>query len=736
MQRNQDLVRISVILFVVVIVALFHSFRSVDNFYLGHPLHPLEEVHPGHWYSFTSWLKHQVLLNQHENKEELKLSVGNNVSQIAPTEIHPPPLTVSHPSLNQEPLNNNWESPDDQRPMTSWNSIYKPWWDYDVNQNLMELKYIFLGRKPSLPYPHLRTAPLSSVASANLTTSVPKTIQTMKSIPKDTSASSKLQVTTNPLQQIPSISQDEEDQQLLQLQQCVNQTRCIQPHLLLSQQYKVYLCRHLQHGIRFHFLVREGLLLHPKIRLVTQIDQAEIIIYLPESSPWSKSECSSHQYRSKLIVLDESDSSNLFSAPSSTSSNTNNNIPQETGFLLYFKRSYVHRENGQFLSYMPYLTQHSDVLPMYYPVATAYLRHKLEPLQSRKYELLCSLRSDNTRSRVRSWLTEYTRLRNLDKSRIQLGEVDGASRPVISREYFGSMAQSQIIVTVNPSSWEGDFRLSEALASAALIFVDQMYVPRPRFYVSGEHVIFYDNHNKTAFFALLDHYRQLLLSPTNSTSGLSGSSNPVYGKSEKRLHPIERIALRGYRHAATYHRTENLIDYIFRSLHILQALTQLIEWDDQRTNNNNHNNNHHHNDPYHQLSPRTRALMLLHPHYYHTIRMMTSSQSNNNNNQNANYYYYYPKVNHTEHIAFLFDPIYHPISSPFHHQQNMLTSLFGPSPISYTTHNNHHSDDNSNSVYQYLYDEDGFSLRWKTMRQLQRDKLFKQQQLKKNTKKI
>jgi hypothetical protein len=93
---------------------------------------------------------------------------------------------------------------------------------------------------------------------------------------------------------------------------CANQTMCIHPRLQLQKKYDVYYCKHLGHGVRFYFLVMEGLLLHPNIRMIDDIEKAEVIVYLPESSPWHKSECNNPKYKSKTIVLDESDGPDLF----------------------------------------------------------------------------------------------------------------------------------------------------------------------------------------------------------------------------------------------------------------------------------------------------------------------------------------------------------------------------------------------------------------------------------------
>jgi hypothetical protein len=41
-------------------------------------------------------------------------------------------------------------------------------------------------------------------------------------------------------------------------------------------------------GVRFYYLIRDGLLTHPQVRLVefSDVDEAEYVIYLPNSGAW------------------------------------------------------------------------------------------------------------------------------------------------------------------------------------------------------------------------------------------------------------------------------------------------------------------------------------------------------------------------------------------------------------------------------------------------------------------
>lgn len=105
------------------------------------------------------------------------------------------------------------------------------------------------------------------------------------------------------------------------------------------------------------------------------------------------------------------------------------------------------------------------------------------------------------------------------------------------------MYDAQIVVTANPAGWEGDFRLWEALASGALVFVDELSTPMPFPLVHGENVVFFSTHDKADFLTKLSFY-----------------STHEYDR--------ESIARRGYVHAMRYHRTVNFVDYVLRSAHV------------------------------------------------------------------------------------------------------------------------------------------------------------------------
>ena len=166
---------------------------------------------------------------------------------------------------------------------------------------------------------------------------------------------------------------------------------------------------------------------------------------------------------------------------------------------------------------------------------------------ARTIDILCSNRHTALMTAVAnvvSWIHDYLE-KHADVKGIA-GDVNSGGRE-INEVYFNSMRRAKIVVTCNPSHWEGDFRTFEALASGALVFVDEMYTPHPRPFVDGEHVVVYDNSDPEAFFEKLDYY----LSHPQEAQKLAAAA--------------------GLRHALRYHRAVSRLDFVLRSAHELRA---------------------------------------------------------------------------------------------------------------------------------------------------------------------
>ena len=123
----------------------------------------------------------------------------------------------------------------------------------------------------------------------------------------------------------------------------------------------------------------------------------------------------------------------------------------------------------------------------------------------RHYDVVSTLRRNPkqaARGRILDWLEEAVQTFNISRTS-EVGEVNHAQRKTISRQYLDINRRAKILVTCNPSNWEGDFRTWEAMASGALVFVDEMHVPIESPLRHREHVILYDTHDKVAFFKKL-----------------------------------------------------------------------------------------------------------------------------------------------------------------------------------------------------------------------------------------
>ena len=340
----------------------------------------------------------------------------------------------------------------------------------------------------------------------------------------------------------------------LSILRCPNQSKCIVPELQLIPKLKIYFCKHpVRQGVRFYFITKEGFLLHPNVELISydHIASADYIVYLPGSAPWHRTECNQSSMANRLIVMDEFDGHSHFMPfgdPKDMAAAGYKAYPGHPGdflwYNMYFKRSYIVRKRGIFQDF-PHLNR-PDFYPITYSLAEAYIRPQFN--FKREMEIVCTLRGSKAqpaRQRVQTWMEEYVKERSIERAVV--GQINSASRTTVSKKYFDLMHNAQIIVTVNPSDWEGDFRLWESMATGALIFVDPIFAPHPFPLTDGEHLILFSNTNRTDLFGKLDFYRK---------------------------HPEDarRIAINGYLQAMKYHRTVNMIDYVLRSAHVKRAI--------------------------------------------------------------------------------------------------------------------------------------------------------------------
>jgi len=121
------------------------------------------------------------------------------------------------------------------------------------------------------------------------------------------------------------------------------------------------------------------------------------IIFIPNSSPWQKSEHNDPKYAPKLIVLDEFDGALNF-APFCQQRQKHYPLDPHTKAPLW---EYICFSNGvMFVVKMVYFfalhhhIQKRDVYPMVYSIASGILQHLADLSMDREEEIACTLRED------------------------------------------------------------------------------------------------------------------------------------------------------------------------------------------------------------------------------------------------------------------------------------------------------------------------------------------------------
>lgn len=222
---------------------------------------------------------------------------------------------------------------------------------------------------------------------------------------------------------------------------CLNQSSCIQSELQVKRQFSIYMCKKVgRHGSRFYYLLSDGLERHPAVTVTEDIDAADLVLFLPSSSPWHKSECTNSSLADRLVIMDEFDGSSAFSPRKSFEELKRDyahkivDSKNVMWYFLYFKRSYVHRKDGKFLRY-PFLLK-KDFFPMVYSIADSYVRPQFN--KERSLLLTCTLRGDMkyqpSRLRVLEWVHEYANKHELPLDRVVIGQV--RSYPILQTKYW------------------------------------------------------------------------------------------------------------------------------------------------------------------------------------------------------------------------------------------------------------------------------------------------------------
>jgi len=275
---------------------------------------------------------------------------------------------------------------------------------------------------------------------------------------------------------------------------------------------------------RESILIGQGLINNPRVKLVDSLEESDFTFLFYYRAKFSEYIDSLNLVLppENTVVIDYHDNSHWF-------------FPCEC--FAYFKRSWVEKvDKGNYCTKKP--VSHP---PHYHPLALAILDEFIikENLE-RDIDLSCTIRRRRHSNRIR--LLEYLDGMNI-QGNVQIGQLNKGNMKMFNdvrmRDYFKLMKRSRIVVTCNPTKWEGDHRTWEAFANEALVFVDKLYLPMTHPLIDGKHCIFYDLSDN----GLMELEEKILYFMANQDEA-------------------EAIAKEGHEFTMKYHRTSNRIDEI------------------------------------------------------------------------------------------------------------------------------------------------------------------------------
>ena len=277
---------------------------------------------------------------------------------------------------------------------------------------------------------------------------------------------------------------------------------------------------------REYLLIAQGLDNHPTVELVNSEEKADLV-FLFYTSLKHNPELADKFDPKNTVFIDFHDKPQ---------------IVFQVDCLAYFKRSWV-----EMVSRGKYTTKRAIPWPAHFhPISFAVMDEFLIAQQlERDFALTCTIRP-HARHPNRPRVLNCIKSMKIS-GKTQIGEFNKGSMDRFNdwemQAYFRLLKQSRIIVTCNPSRWEGDHRLWEAFASGALVFVDEMYTPMMNPLIDNIHCIFYELSNHG-----LDDLRTKILYFIENRGQAAA------------------IAKNGYDYAMKYHRSVHRIDEIFERI--------------------------------------------------------------------------------------------------------------------------------------------------------------------------
>ena len=274
-------------------------------------------------------------------------------------------------------------------------------------------------------------------------------------------------------------------------------------------------------GNRESFLINQGLVNNPRVELVDNEKESDFVFqfyYIEKHKIFYEGQAFPPE---KTVLIDYHDNPRWFFSGE---------------FLAYFKRSWVERvQHGDYDTKKPTKKLADNCHPLTLAIIDEFI---IDEELERDVVLSCTLRERRHLNRRK--VLDFIQKMDIQGNR-QIGQFNGGIMGRWNgsemRDYFRHLKKSRIVVTCNPSKWEGDHRTWEAFANGALVFVDKMYTPMIHPLVDGKHCVIYDL----------------------SDQGLEELQKRILYFLQEPDHADE-IAKAGHEFTMKYHRTTNRID--------------------------------------------------------------------------------------------------------------------------------------------------------------------------------
>jgi hypothetical protein len=330
-------------------------------------------------------------------------------------------------------------------------------------------------------------------------------------------------------------------------------------HLGVLKKYKVFgeQMRNYADGKREKAILEEGIVAHPNVELVDDVSIADFSIYVtvqnmdidkrwmddPKTGWNSPAYNNGKDISKKLIIMDYADTPDDHGYIRDRTDARECCVkkgPEHYDFpVAYYKRAWIKKFNGtlwlQPQSYEPSMKNVFGYTPKdlkmkpntrvawrywafhkrreFLPISYAVLDHLVKPYNTkpRSVDVLCTLRPsrdprsgahyevNRVRRRVMDWLAEAEKM--WPEFVFKLGQVTTGRHSGGSKEdkYFNSIQDAKIIVSGDPSYYEGDHRLWEALAGGSMVMTNIMWTPIPFAPLHKKQIVYYDTNDKEGF---------------------------------------------------------------------------------------------------------------------------------------------------------------------------------------------------------------------------------------------